>query len=421
VNRLLSWIKGEIDIEALILWLYGAAGSGKSAIAHTLAETCEKDGYLLATFFFWKTAVERSDISRFVATIAYQIARAIPASRLIIETAIDADPLIFYQSVDVQLAKLIIEPLQSIHSTGFNFKDSPFVIIIDGLDECRGADVQSGLVKLLVAAFGHSPLRICILIASRPEVYLQSTFNLSSVQPHLARLALSDKYSAEEDIYRFLKDSFDKIKHEHPLASYLPSPWPSTEVLHDLTRKSSGQFFFASTIVKYIGGDPHKLPHLRLDVIRSLRPPKGENDMPYAELNSLYHHVFSNVDDMEPVKMVLGVLLILNPTLTESEARNSRIVTTYQMDKFFLWELGETEACLSQLASIIECTASRIDILHASLSDFLLDVSRSNQFYLCRESVLGDCVAYGLHHLCKRVLGRSGVSFIPFAASVFKG
>ena len=90
----MSWIKGEIDCGALILWLYGADGAGKSAIAHTLAEICEECGCLLATFFFWKTAAERNNIDRFIATIAYQIARGIPASRRFIETAIDADPMI---------------------------------------------------------------------------------------------------------------------------------------------------------------------------------------------------------------------------------------------------------------------------------------------------------------------------------------
>ena len=149
---------------------YGAAGAGKSAIAHSLAEICDKSECLLATFFFWKTAAERSSITRFVATIAYQIARAIPASRSHIETAVDADPMIFHQSIDSQLAKLIIEPLRRLHSTGFDFKDSPFVIIVDGLDECQGTDMQSGLVKSLAAAFCGSPFCILILIASRPEV-----------------------------------------------------------------------------------------------------------------------------------------------------------------------------------------------------------------------------------------------------------
>jgi len=397
MKRLISWIKCEINFDALILWLYGAAGAGKSAIACTLAEICEKDGLLLATFFFWKTAAERSDITRFIATICYQITRAIPASRPHIEAAVDADPMIFHQSVDVQLAKLIIEPLQCLHSAGFDFKDSPFVIIIDGLDECQGNDIQSGLVKSLVAAFRGSQPRIRILIASRPEVYLQSTFNSSSIQPRLAHLALSDNYSAERDIYRFLEDSFDKIRHEHPLASYIPSSWPSADILRELTRKSSGQFIFASTTVKYAGGDPHELPTRRLDVIRRLQPPRGEEDLPYAELNSLYNYVLSKVRNIERVKQVLGVLIIVNPILPFG---GDVIDSTDAMDSFLFWGPGETRACLSQLASVVECKAGgNISIFHASLSDFLLDPSRSNQFHLSRESILGDSAALGLRHM----------------------
>jgi len=407
MNKLISWIKGETHSAALIMWLYGAAGAGKSAIAHTLAETCEKDGLLLATFFFWKTAADRSNINRFITTVAYQIAGAISALHPFIEDALETDPMLYHKSTDVQLIKLIIEPLQRLHSTGFEFGNSPFVIIIDGLDECQGIDIQSRLVKLLAVEFGRSPLRVRILIASRPEVYLQSTFNSPSTQPHLARLALSDEYSPKEDIYRYLEDSFDKIRREHPLASYLPSTWPTTDVLSELTGKSSGQFIFASTTIKYIGGDPHQLPHRRLDVIRRLQPPRGEKDLPYAELNSLYHHVLSNVCDIERVKQVLGILIILNPTF-----HTDLIHSTYNMDQWFFWQPGETMACLSQLASIIESDAGgNISILHASLTDFLLDPSRSREFYLCRGSVLGNCTALGLRHIVQLGLHRFGVSF----------
>jgi len=401
IKRLMSWIRGEICLDALILWLYGAAGAGKSAIAHTLAEICQMEGLLLATFFFWKTAAERNNIDRFVATIAYQIACAIPALRRAIETAVEADPMILKQSVDVQLAKLIIEPIRHLHSTRFDFKASPFVIIIDGLDECRGNVIQSGLVKSLAAAFHHSPLRVRILIASRPEVYLQSTFNLSSLQPHLSRLALSNEYSAKEDIRRFLEDSFDKIRCEHPLAPYIPPSWPSTDVLRELTEKSSNQFIFASTTVKYVGGDPYELPTRRLDVIRRLQPPRGEEDLPYAELNLLYHHVLSNVRDIERLKHVLGVLIIVN-TLT---GWPNRVQTTQAIDDFFFWQPGETKSCLSPLEAIIGCDGEgRISIFHASLSDFLLDPSRSCRFYLCQGSILDDCATLGLRHLRQKEL-----------------
>jgi len=409
MKRLMSWIKGEINFDALILWLHGAAGAGKSAIGHTLSEICQLDGVLLATFFFWKTAPERNNIDRFIATIAYQIALAVPALRQLIETAVNTDPMIFKQSVDVQLAKLIIEPIRLLHSTGFDFKDSPYVIVIDGLDECQGEDIQSGLVKSLASAFHHSPLRIRILIASRPEVYLQSTFNLTSLQPHLSRVALSGEYSAEKDIRKFLEDSFDKIRREHPLASYIPFSWPSADVLRDLTEKSSGQFIFASTTVKYTGGDPYELPTQRLDVIRRLQPPRGEEDLPYAELNSLYNHVLSNVRDIERVKDVLGVLVIARPVMGQLMTFD----TTHSIDDLFLWNPGETKACLSSLESIIGCDrGGTISFFHASLSDFLLDPSRSHQFYLCRKSILSNCAALGLRHLRQQGLNFTCVLFL---------
>jgi len=131
-----------LNFDALILWLYGAARAGKLAIAHSIPEICERRGWLLATFFFWKTASERNNITRFIAIVAYKISRAIPASREPIETVVDADPMIIHQSVDVQLTKLINEPLRRLHSTGFDFNDSPFVVITDGLDKYKGKDAH---------------------------------------------------------------------------------------------------------------------------------------------------------------------------------------------------------------------------------------------------------------------------------------
>ena len=410
INRLIDWLTRKIDNEALIMWLYGAAGAGKSAIAHAIAEICDKSGWLLATFFFWKTAPERNNASRFVATVAYQVALAIPAACEFIEVAINCNHRIIDQSIDTQLSKLILEPLKRLHSTGFHFDNSPFVIIIDGLDECQGKDTQSRLVKSLATAFHCSPFRIRILVACRPEVYLQSSFNSSLVQPRLARLALSGEYSPDEDIYLFLKDSFDKIKQEHPLAFYLPSSWPPVDVLRELTHKSSGQFIFASTTVKYIGGDPHHLPHHRLDVIRRLRPPRGEEDLPYADLNSLYHHVLSNVEDVEAVKLVLGVLLFVE----------SKGYTADKMDTFLCWQRGETKASLGPLASIITCnTTDHISILHASLSDFLLDPSRSHHFYLCREHVLGNCLALKLRQMQWQKFDGAGFFYFHSLCSSF--
>jgi len=226
---------------------------------------------------------------------------------------------------------------------------------------------------LLAAVFHRCPLRIFILIASRPEVYLQSTFNSSPFQPRLARLALSDDYSAEEDIYRFLEDSFDKIRYEHPLAFYIPSSWPLADVLRELTRKSSGLFIFASTIIRYIGGDPHQLPHR----VRQVRPLMGEEDMPHTDSNSLYY-------PHSPI------------------SRTTR---------WLIWRPGQTKTCPNQLAFSIGYENGHRSIFHASVSEFLLDPFRSRQFYQWRESTIGHCATLGMNHLRNEVSSIYGAPF----------
>ena len=207
--------------------------------------------------------------------------------------------------MDIQLSNLVIEPLQKLQSIGFDFEGCPFLIIIDGLDECQGVKAQSDMVRSLAISFHQSPLRIRILIASRPELHLQSTFGSSAIHPHLSRLGLSNEYSPDEDIYLFLEDSFDEIKREHPLASHIPSTWPSSDVLHELTEKSSGQFNFASTTINYVGRDPQELPTRRLDVVRQLQPARSEEELPFAELHSLYYHILSNVRNVKKVRQIL--------------------------------------------------------------------------------------------------------------------
>jgi len=144
ISRVIDWLLGKIEFDALILWLHGAAKAGKSAIAHSIAEICERRGWLLATFFSGRQRRRsaRNNITRFIATVAYQISRAIPALCEHIEAVVDAGPMTFHQSVDVKLTKLINEPLRRLHFTEFDFKDSPFVVIIDGLDKCEGNDAH---------------------------------------------------------------------------------------------------------------------------------------------------------------------------------------------------------------------------------------------------------------------------------------
>ena len=103
LSEIMKWVKWEGDLKTFIMWVYGPAGAGKSAIAQTIAEMCEEETILLASSFFSRNDASRSSVKPLIATIAYQITLNLPGVRDAILGAIERDPLIFSKSLAVQL------------------------------------------------------------------------------------------------------------------------------------------------------------------------------------------------------------------------------------------------------------------------------------------------------------------------------
>ncbi|KAG6808113.1 hypothetical protein H0H92_005341 [Tricholoma furcatifolium] len=139
LEKITDWVNLGISAEQpmrnRILWVHGPAGSGKSAIAQTIAEKCEK--HLAASFFFSRAHAERNSIDKLFVTLAYQLSVSIPSARSPILTAFNFDVSIVHQDISCQVQKLIVEPLQQL---AFDM-DNP-IVIIDGLDECNDRDNQ---------------------------------------------------------------------------------------------------------------------------------------------------------------------------------------------------------------------------------------------------------------------------------------
>ncbi|KAF9543065.1 hypothetical protein CPC08DRAFT_431335, partial [Agrocybe pediades] len=64
------------------MWLNGAAGCGKSAIAQSTVESCIERGVLLASFFFNRSDSTRNHAGSLVATLAYQLYCAFPETKV---------------------------------------------------------------------------------------------------------------------------------------------------------------------------------------------------------------------------------------------------------------------------------------------------------------------------------------------------
>jgi len=185
------------------------------------------------------------------------------------------------------------------------------------------------------------------------------------------RLSLDDGYEQNADIERYLTDSFYKISTTHPLKAYIPTPWPTHAVISTLVQKSSGQFIYAATVIKYISSDRHR-PTRRLEVILGMQPPR--NDRPFAELDALYMGILSSVRDIKATIRLLGVFIFVK----------LRYKSPQVMGGFMFLDPGEVQCLLSDLASVIECVDkdTEIRMLHASFPDFLLDRSRSEEYYI---------------------------------------
>jgi len=369
LEKIMDWIMN-CDLETrkqYILWLTGAAGAGKSAIANKIVELCIQKGLLVLTFFFKRSDGSRNNEKQLIATLAYQLASTVPAAKPVILSAIDNDPLIFKKSLEHQFELLIAQPLR-MEAISSHYRC--YVLVIDELDECleRGKQVQ--ILNMVRKATSQFHLPIFFLIASRLEHEIKSVCNSQNMMAILWCLVLNEEYQPSRDIRKFICDVFLEIKQDHPFKDQIPSQWPVDAQVDKVVQKSSGQFIYAATVVRYVQSLRH-LPHQRLHSAIELTPPMGE--LPFAELDSLYRTILFSVGKIEKV------LSVIEFCVTTSQYARLPISSIAHI---FAFDNGELEILFCDLGSLISLSTGYVEFLHASLPDFFLDPTRSQQYFL---------------------------------------
>jgi len=284
---------------------------------------------------------------------------------------IEYDPLIFTRSLRTQFTSLVINPLMSIFSNerGRALK----LIVIDGLDECDDLDSQRDILDTLIYASMVSNLPIRFLLCSRPENHILHFFSSPKAQGTLFKIFLGDEYSPNKDIELYLSERFNSIKEGHIFKSSIPKDWPSKEHVHAIVEKSSGQFIYAATIVRYVDSSRHR-PNHRLEAVLGLRP--SFSDLPFSQLDALYSHILSITN--EPA---LSVNILTFPALYPSPLADT-------VETILGLEPGDVEVLLSDLGSIIQIDSHReLKLLHRSFTDFLFDRQRSRSFFKDRTEI----------------------------------
>ncbi|KAF7363219.1 NACHT domain-containing protein [Mycena venus] len=346
-----------------MLWLHGPAGSGKSAVAQSFCQHLQNEVRLGGSFFFKRGHASRGNANKLFPTIAYQLAR-LPQFSQCISRIVEKDPSIVDRSFSNQLHELIVVPCRQSRLS------SQVVIVIDGLDECAGNDVQQEILSLIGNAVSRERLPLLFLIASRPESHISETLADPPLDTTHRPLDIEQSF---EDVRIYLKFEFDRIHRRHRTMAKVPYPWPSSQIVQHLVKKSSGYFIYAATVVKFID-DKQFRPCERLNIIMgSLEDSYSE--LPFAPLDQLYHQILSSV----PIRFRASLLQILVAIHAQFALTVSDLEPLLELDE------GDVELILQSLYSVISAEdkqSCQVTVHHASFLDFLQDSSRSGPFHV---------------------------------------
>ncbi|KAF5366065.1 hypothetical protein D9757_012397 [Collybiopsis confluens] len=187
-----------------VAWIYGLAGSGKSAVAVSLAERLRKmdSQVTLALTFHCVKGQETSNTFQLVPTICYHLAQCVPQYAKALVDIFEKDASLHAGSIPIrEQLSCFLEPLYSInqkqHATST-------IIIIDGLDEWgKPADQYIFLENL------QSHLQkiggIYIAVTSRKERDISRAMNNRSI---VQSFDLTTSYPAQKDIAKFFEMHF---------------------------------------------------------------------------------------------------------------------------------------------------------------------------------------------------------------------
>jgi len=418
---IVRWIEEPVPSSS-VLWVNGRAGVGKTALMQRIAE---RGGAYFGGCFFFRRGVPGCNQKGFLfSTLAYQLAMNIPGMLEHIDRAMSKNFSLPKKSANVQLQQLIVEPIRLLQ-----LPYSP-IIIIDGLDECQGLDSQSDILSLVAQVSRDATVPFRFIIASRPEHQICSAFNEEPLFSMTRRLILDEEYESASDIQRYLHDKFMEIhtRNGH-IMRQIRSPWPSERDLRILVEQASGQFIYASTVIKFVGSFTDFLsPQEKLKIILNPGPMQASA---FSDLDRLYTQILSTYDDSKVIVHILGAILVLEYTNTNGDYDLISTDAEVLADIVGIGE-GRVRLVLCALQSVIQVQIEpvydhlddaqpngtiyqQLQLCHRSFHDFLTDSSRSGPWFVNINLYIGRiiCRIFELATVFIKQIRRCSVLFNP--------
>jgi hypothetical protein len=391
---------------AVVFWLNGLAGTGKSTVARTLCKSL--GGNLGAAFFMSRNSLERRTSVRVLNSLVYQLACHDDEMRSCICAALGADPKLAGASLDEQILSLVVDPLRKRTDVL-----KQIVLVLDALDECDKENGYEGgqLLPLLVEALIDFPA-VRLFVTSRDEVSIGAMFaSVVRKRPGASEtVALHNIEQAivQTDIYAYLVCSFRSIAADwlgEPPA--LSDDWPGGQDLQELLRRAGVLFIYAATVVRHIRGEPGiGDPSERL---RYLLADRQEDALyQYDMLDRLYRDMLVKATDLsteDPARFrqhlrdVLGALALVQEPATPSALAQLLGLNATRV----------SDVLRRAAAVVVLKTGEPVRLFHPSFRDFISDRTRCKddglyvnagqqhlRLALCCLRLLNSCLTYDI-------------------------
>ncbi|KAK0723422.1 hypothetical protein B0T26DRAFT_801956 [Lasiosphaeria miniovina] len=347
-----------------IFWLNGMAGTGKSTISRTVAQTmCEK-GQLGASFFFKRGAGDRATTARFFPTIAAQLVLREPLMTAHLQSAIDSGVL--SKTMQEQLDKLILGPLSAISHDAAS--PSSLIVVVDALDECEGGKDEIGrLIGLLFRIKTLQSAPVKIFITSRPKLPIR--FGFKTVGEKYDGVVLHEilRDIVTQDIRVYLTVKLTEVRNSYNATAIvkLQSDWPDQSSIDILVDMAVPLFIFAATVCRFIQSD-HSSPKAQLSKFLQYRN-ISQLDATYLPVLSqlLYVSDLERHEVVETFRDIVGTIVLLETPLS-----------IHSLARFVQEDVGKIYDSLQLLHSVLSIPSdinAPITTYHLSFRDFVVD------------------------------------------------
>ncbi|KIO07954.1 hypothetical protein M404DRAFT_378001 [Pisolithus tinctorius Marx 270] len=364
LTEIVSWIHNTNEDAPRIFWLYGQAGRGKSAIAHTISLWLKDTGGFGSCFCFARDRQAERREEKIFTTIARDLADRDRTFRRALADILGEDHSLKTTSdVTLQWEKLILEPLSKASSTIIG----SMIVVIDALDESGAEPSRRHILSVLGSLANDLPPNFRVFITSRPLPDIEHVLRAAR---HVKATSLDDVFAGwtERDIRLYVSEQLGHLPEIR-----------DTEVQR-ISQKADCLFEWARLACDFIrSNQAGTTVRERYDEVITLESEEGRTLLDATYLTVLKNAIPDSTKARQRYRSVMGQVVMTLETLPMGALNHMRKQFPNEQDRYDVVVILEF---MSPVLGGITDPSSPVRPLHASFYDFLTDPSRSGAYFV---------------------------------------